>query len=304
MPEGDTLYRTAAGLRPHLVGRKIVAASARQPGPRAEVLVGSTVQSVESRGKQLLIAFDSGLELRTHLGMHGSWHRYAPGQAWQRPRARARLVLEVDGAVAVCFDAPTVELFDARAAATHPVLAALGPDLLAEPFGDAQVREAVVRLGAPGRARLTIAEALLDQTALAGIGNVYKSEVLFLERVNPFASAAEVAAGGTTLERMVLTARRLLLASRDGGPRDTTGRSAELRLHASELWVYGRAGRPCHRCGSIVLDRTHGRLNRRTFWCPRCQPAAPESAGHGSAGDAMLSDVAPVPPSKQPVSRD
>jgi endonuclease VIII len=264
MPEGDTLYRTAAALRPHLVGRKIVAASARQPGPRAEVLVGATVESVESRGKQLLIGFDSGVELRTHLGMHGSWHRYAPGQAWQRPPSRARLVLEVAGAVAVCFDAPTVELFDARAAATHPVLAALGPDLLAEPFGEAEMGEAVRRLSAPERRPATIAEALLDQTALAGIGNVYKSEVLFIEAVNPFVTIGEIGASGDLLRRLVLTSRRLLLANRARGVRDTTG--------SQSLWVYGRAGRPCRRCGSLILARTHGRLNRRTFWCPQCQP--------------------------------
>jgi endonuclease-8 len=189
MPEGDALYRTAAALRPHLVGRRIVAASARRPGPRADRLVGATVESVESRGKQLLIRFDSGLELRTHLGPHGSWHRYAPGERWHRPAARARLVLEVEGAIAVCFDAPTVELFDARAEAVHPVLAAMGPDLLAQQFGEAEIADAARRLCAPERASLTIAEALLDQGAMAGVGNVYKSEVLFVERVNPLAAS-------------------------------------------------------------------------------------------------------------------
>ena len=114
MPEGDTLVRTAAGLRPHLVGRTVIAASARTPGPRADRLVGSTITAVETRGKHLLLYFDSGLELRSHLGMHGSWHRYAPGERWRRPPARARLVLEVPGAVAVCFDAPDLELFEVR----------------------------------------------------------------------------------------------------------------------------------------------------------------------------------------------
>ena len=145
MPEGDTLYRTAAALRPHVVGRRIVSASARQPGPRAECLIGATVESVESRRKQLLIRFDSGLELRTHLGMHGSWHRYAPGGRWRRPAGHARIALGVEGAVAVCFDAPTVELFDVRAEASHPVLAALGPDLMAEQFGEESVAEAIRR---------------------------------------------------------------------------------------------------------------------------------------------------------------
>jgi endonuclease-8 len=103
------------------------------------------VESVESRRKQLLIRFDSGLELRTHLGMHGSWHRYAPGERWRRPAGHARIALGVEGAVAVCFDAPTVELFDVRAEASHPVLAALGPDLMAEQFGEESVAEAIRR---------------------------------------------------------------------------------------------------------------------------------------------------------------
>jgi endonuclease VIII len=102
MPEGDTLYRIAAGLRPHLVGRQVIAAAARQPGPRAEALLGATVTEVESLGKHLLIRFDSGLELRTHLGMHGSWHRYKPAERWLRPPSRARIVIEVPGAVVVC----------------------------------------------------------------------------------------------------------------------------------------------------------------------------------------------------------
>lgn len=270
MPEGDTLYRTAAALRPHFVGRRIVSASARQPGPRADRLIGATIESIESRGKQLLIRFDSGLELRTHLGMHGSWHRYAPGERWLRPAARARIALEVAGAVAVCFDAPTVELFDARAEAVHPVLAALGPDLMAGPFGEDQVAEIVRRLRASERASLTIAEALVDQNALAGVGNVYKSEVLFVERVHPFACVADL--GDDVLRTLILSSRRMLLANREGGARVTTEPGLATGRRVGRLWVYGRADRPCRRCGSVVSGRNHGRLNRRTFWCPHCQP--------------------------------
>ncbi len=277
MPEGDTLYRTASALRPRLVGRRIVAASARQPGPRADLLVGTTVESVESRGKQLLIRFDAGLELRTHLGMHGSWHRYAPGERWLRPASRARIALEVEGCIAVCFDAPTVELFDARAEATHPSLAALGPDLLAERFGEAEIAEVTRRLRAPDRASLTIAEALLDQNVMGGVGNIYKNEVLFVERVHPFARVADLVADrGDVLRALVVASRRMLLANRDGGARVTTEASGAGRRDESKLWVYGRAGRPCRRCGSVILDLRHGRLNRRTFWCPRCQPVMKE----------------------------
>ena len=129
MPEGDTLVRTADGLRPFLLGRTVTAASARQPGPQAGRLVGASVSAVQAAGKNLLIRFDNGLEVRTHLRMHGSWHRYRPGERWRRPAARARLVIEVEGSVAVCFDAPVVELFETRAEVVHPTLSRLGPDL-------------------------------------------------------------------------------------------------------------------------------------------------------------------------------
>jgi endonuclease-8 len=276
MPEGDTLYRIAIGLRPHLVGREVIAATARQPGPRAEKLVGATVTEVESVGKHLLNRFDSGLELRTHLGMHGSWHRYAPAERWRRPPSRARLVIEVPGAVVVCFDAPTVELYETRAEPVHRVLAGLGPDLMAQDFDDATASEALRRLRDPSRAGLTIAEALLDQGALAGIGNVYKSEVLFVEGVHPFRSVADLP--DAVLAGLIETGRRLLLANRESGSRVTTGaRVADWRRTGS-LWVYGRAGRTCRRCGRVVLDRRHGRLNRRTFWCPGCQPDLRETS--------------------------
>jgi endonuclease-8 len=270
MPEGDTLYRIAAGLRPYLVGRSVIAASARQPGPRAEALVGATITSVDSVGKHLLIRFDSGLELRTHLGLRGSWHRYSPVERWRRPPSCARIVLQVAGSVAVCFDAPTVELFASRSESIHPVLSSLGPDLLRPGFEGEGAVEAARRLRDPARASLTIAEALLDQRALAGIGNIYKSEVLFIERVNPFRRVGDV--DGDALGRLILTARRLLLANREGGARVTTDPGVADRRGAGRLWVYGRAGRPCRRCGAAILDRRHGRLNRRTFWCPGCQP--------------------------------
>ena len=136
MPEGDTLFRTAAGLRPHLVGRTVTAARTAGPGPVPRVgrIVGSEITAVEALGKNLLIRFDNGLEIRTHLRMNGSWHRYRPGERWRRPPSRARLVIEVPGAVAVCFDAPVVELFEQRSEALHPSLSRLGPDLLRAEF--------------------------------------------------------------------------------------------------------------------------------------------------------------------------
>ena len=270
MPEGDTLFRTAAGLRPHLVGRRVTAARTAGPGalPQVDRIVGHDITAVEALGKNLLIRFDNGLEIRTHLKMTGSWHRYRPGEPWRRPAGRARLVIEVPGAVAVCFDAPVVELLEQRAEVVHPSLGRLGPDLLAPDFDPA---EAVRRLRDPTRAATPIGEALVDQRALAGIGNVYKSEVLWLERVAPTHPVG--ALDDATLSRLVATAQGLLRvnAVRNGGPeRVTTGRD---RRAVGPLYAYGRAGRPCRRCGTPIRSMRQGvDLPRTTYWCPTCQP--------------------------------
>ncbi len=254
MPEGDTLVRTADGLRPYLLGRTVTAASARQPGPQAGRLVGAVVTAVEAAGKNLLIRFDNGLEVRTHLRMHGSWHRYRPGERWRRPAARARLVIEVPGSVAVCFDAPTVELFEQRAEGLHPGLSRLGPDLLRDPF---DAGEALRRLRDPARADRSIAEALLDQRALAGIGNEVKCQVLWEAKVSPWRTVRDT--DDDTLRRLVGRAREILHQGAATGhrPRD----------------VHRRAGRPCPRCGTVIRVEHQGLpLPRLTFWCPGCQP--------------------------------
>jgi endonuclease-8 len=253
VPEGDALARTAAGLRPYLVGRTVTAARARLPGPQVQRVVGASVTAVDSVGKNLLIRFDNGLEIRTHLRMNGSWHRYRPGERWQRPAARARLVLEVPGAVAVCFDAPTIELFEQRAEGLHRSLSQLGPDLLGPDF-DAD--EAVRRLRHSSRASMEIANALLDQTALAGIGNIWKNETLYAERVDPFVRVADL--DDETLRALALTARRKLQAS--------------VASRSEPLLVYRRAGRPCRRCGTLIRSIQQGdEMPRTTYWCPKCQ---------------------------------
>ncbi len=273
MPEGDTLHRTAAGLRPVLVGRSVLAASARRPGPAVGSLVGTTVVAVETLGKNLLIRFSDGRTLRTHLGMRGAWHRYRPGEAWRRAAWRASLVLEVDGALAVCFDAPRVELFETRAERLHPGLAELGPDLLA-PVLD--VDAAVARFRVPDLADRPIAEVLLDQRVVAGIGNVYKSEVLFVARVQPFARVGDLS--DPELREIVETARRLLVenARLDRPVRRRTtdgpdGGAVGVARATGSLWVYRQVGRPCQRCRTPIAARSHGHPPRRTYWCPRCQ---------------------------------
>jgi endonuclease-8 len=273
MPEGDTLFRTAAGLRPYLVGRDVLAARAQGPGsvPQVQRIVGKRIDAVESQGKNLLIRFDGGLQIRTHLRMNGSWHRYRPGERWRRPPGRARLVLEVDGAVAVCFDAPVVELFESRTEHLHPSLSKLGPDVLAPDF---DAVEAHHRLRDPARAELEIGVALLDQRALAGIGNIYKNELLWIERVSPFARVATLE--DATLDRLVGTAQRLMRASVDArrGPERVT--TAGDRGVSGGRYVYGRKGRPCRRCGTpIEVTRQGGDLPRSTYWCPTCQGSRP-----------------------------
>jgi len=259
MPEGDTLARTAAGLRPWLLGRPVLAARTNGPGaaPRVERVVGATVTAVESIGKNLVIRLDNGLELRTHLRMHGSWHRYRPGERWRRPPGRARLVLEVDGSVAVCFDAPVVELFEQRTEALHPSLSRLGPDLLA-PRPD--IAEAVRRLRDPARADRAVGEALLDQRALAGIGNEVRNEALWQASCSPWAPLGTL--DDALLRRLVELGRDIL---REGA---ATGRRPR--------HVYRRSGRPCPRCGTLIRVVHQGSdLPRLTFWCPGCQGAGP-----------------------------
>jgi endonuclease VIII len=278
MPEGDTLSRIAVALRPYLAGRVVKAARARLPGPQVSRIVGQKIDAVDAVGKNLLIRFDGGLELRTHLGLHGSWHRYRPGETWRRPASRAALVIEVPGAVAVCFDAPVVELFEARAEPVHPTLSTLGPDLLDDDF---DMAEAIRRFTDPSRADVELGEALLDQRVVSGIGNVFKSEIPYMERVSPFARLGSI--DEAAVERILTTARAQLQAN--ARPDSPAGRTTTVdpetgaKLAPSRLWVYDRAGRPCHRCGTLIRSGPQGGdLPRTTYWCPSCQADAAEAA--------------------------
>jgi len=267
MPEGDTIFRTAEVLRAALVGRRITAARAQpRPGlrrvPDLSRLAGTTVTTVEARGKHLLIGFDNGLTLRSHLRMSGSWHRYRPGEAWRRPMHQASAILETPESVAVAFNTPVVELLtDADLRRSVP-LTTLGPDLLARDF-DAD--EALRRLR--DRNDEQLGNALLDQRAVAGIGNVIKSEVAFLEGLDPWTPVSTLT--DDELRAALATARRILRENTRGGARVTTGN----RGRGQELWVYGRPGRPCRRCGTAIRMDRQGELARLTYWCPRCQPS-------------------------------
>jgi endonuclease-8 len=218
---------------------------------------------VEARGKHLLIGFERGLTLQTHLGMSGSWHLYAAGERWRRPPHLARVVLEVEHWVAVCFQAPSVRTF-AAGAGPAPV-DRLGPDLCRP---DADLDDALARMASYLEPGLTIAEVLLDQRVAAGIGNVYKSEVLFACGLDPF----------TPLHLVDEPTRRRLLETASRQLRANLGRSNRQTVPGG-LAVYGRVRHPCRTCGTPIRVRRHGEQHRSTFWCPRCQSAHRDRAG-------------------------
>ena len=233
MPEGDTIYRTAMTLAYVLKGEIVTGARLNVPGLDGDTLTGRRVTDVRTHGKNLLIYFDAALILYTHLRMKGSWHTYRTGESWQRPERQARIVLRTARHVAVCFRVPVVEVMSVRDVKRHPVLSRLGPDIMGPSFDYEAARGSLRAYG-----DLPIAEALLAQGAVAGLGNVYKSEVLFVAGFSPFVRVSTLS--DQALEQLLRTARRLMLQNRDGGPR-VTRNSLSGRCH----WVYGRSGRPC-----------------------------------------------------------
>ncbi len=269
MPEGDTIWRTARTLEAALAGKEVLAFDSPLPAVTAAsrrlAIVGSTVARVEAQGKHLLVRFDSGVVLHTHLGMKGSWSLRRPEAGSARRVARPRVVLEVDGAVAACHRAPVVEVLSSRAARAHPALSRLGPDLLRSDFDPSGARERM-RV----RNHVEVGVALLDQTNLAGIGNVYKSEALFSAGVSPFTLVRDL--DDHALERLITIARDLMRRNLGSGERRTTP-----GLAPGRLWVYRRTGRPCRRCGVAVRRVSQGEQARSTYFCPRCQgpPASP-----------------------------
>lgn len=241
MPEGDTIWRSANALRPRLVGKLIVSARPE----RFQVLEGASVTEVLANGKHLMIHFDRGLVVHTHMRMTGSWHIYRPGEVWRRPARQARLVIATEDTVAVVFNAPVVELRRSR----DLNLSHLGPDILA---ADVDLAEVVRR--ARRSTRLELGDLLLDQTVAAGIGNIYKCESMWRLGLDPWSSLSELA--DATLLKVFGEARRLMLLALSG------------RVpHA----VHGRAGRPCPACGSRVGVRGQGEHARLTYFCPTCQ---------------------------------
>jgi endonuclease VIII len=272
MPEGDSIFRAARTLNRALAGRLVTRFASVFPQlTRTDVdrpLRGRTIERVTSRGKHLLMWFSGDLVLRTHMRMHGTWHIYRPGERWTRSRHDMRIHVSTDAFEAVAFTVPVAE-FRSHAEIERE-MAEVGPDPLDEDFDAAA---AVTRLRSRGD--VAIADALLDQRAIAGIGNVYKSEVLFASRVNPFAAAASL--DDAALTRLVATAVKFMRANvTDGataaivtytGFRRTTGRADP----SERLWVYGRSGKPCRRCGTPISRAKQGPNARSTYWCEKCQ---------------------------------
>ncbi len=251
MPEGDTLFNTALALRPALLGESLTAVNIRARG-MYRLRVGDTVRSVEAVGKFLEIVVERGLALRTHLHMTGVWHLYEQGERWRRPRHLARAVLETESHVAVCFAAPTVEV----GPAADDRLAHLGPDLC---HADVDL-DAVLERVAGSDSSTEIAEVLLDQRLAAGIGNVYKNEVLWACEVSPFRPLADV--DEPMRRRLFETAAEQLQANLGRWKRQT---------HPKGLAVYNRAGQGCYRCLGRIRTIEHGDIGRRTWWCANCQ---------------------------------
>jgi endonuclease-8 len=260
VPEGDTVWLAGRRLREALGGQLLTGSDFRVPRLATADLSGRRILDVASRGKHLLTRVEGGQTLHTHFRMDGTWHLYRPGARWRGgPAWQIRVILTTSDWRAVGYRLPVVELVPT--AAEDRVVGHLGPD----PLGpDWDLDEAVRRLsGDPSR---EIGEALLDQRNLAGVGNLYKTEVCFLRGVSPWTPVADVA----DLPALVGLAGRLLDTNKGGWTQSTTGHTQRGQQH----WIFEREGRPCRRCGTRVAMAEQGTPPRQRlcYWCPHCQP--------------------------------
>jgi len=274
MPEGDTIFRAARAMNRALAGKKVTRFESVLPKltrvNEDKGLVGRTIESVTASGKWNLIRFSGDLILLTHMRMNGSWHLYRPGERWQRPRSDMRIIIETVDLVAVGFNVPVAEFHSEQSLRRKPELRQLGEDLLSEDF-DAQA--ALEKLKT--QADQEIGTALLDQRVMAGIGNVYKSEICFACKVSPFALVHSL--NENQVRSVVETAYKFLKANvREASDGIATyagfRRTTRHRNPAERLWVYGRRGLPCRTCGTKIESKKHALDARVTFWCPKCQP--------------------------------
>jgi len=276
VPEGDTIFRTARALGRALAGKPLTGFRSTYPlltrFDDETPLAGQTVDAVESRGKWLLIHFSGGGTMATHMLMSGSWHIYRPGERWQQPRVNMRIVLENSEYIAVGFRVPVAKMLRPEELARAKKIPAPAIDVLSEEFNAEEVARRVIAHGGE-----EIADVLLHQEVLAGVGNVFKSEICFVTGVNPFCKVG--ALSGATVAGLIAQAQKLVAANvlEDSGDAIVTyGGRRRRTTHESDpgasLWVYGRNGEPCRRCGEPVRRRIQGPDARVTFWCANCQP--------------------------------
>lgn len=282
MPEGDTIFRAARTLHKALAGKTVTAfetglatlASVNDDRP----LGGRTVECVEARGKWCLMYFSGDLILATHMLMSGSWHVYRTGEKWWMSRQRMRVAITCGDYQAVAFNVPIAEFHTARSLERHTQIPKLGPDVLGEEFSVEQ-GIAALRSYAASKPDAEVGITLLNQRVLAGLGNVYKSEVAFAAGVHPFRQMSTVSE--RELERMAEFAFRYMRANvQDGSGEAIVTYSGNRRTTRSmdrsdRLWVYGRHGQECRRCGAVIEMRRQGEQARSTYWCPSCQPWIP-----------------------------
>jgi endonuclease-8 len=262
VPEGDTVHLTAKRLRAALSGQVLVRGELRHPQLVQHDLAGRTVLDVASVGKHLFTRFDDGRSLHSHLRLDGSWHLYRPGMHWQRPAHQARAVLETAERTAVGFNLHDMELLPT--AEEDRLVGHLGPDLLDPDWGDEQAAEALRRFTARGASELGL--VLLEQRVMAGVGNLYKTEVCFLLGLSPWTLVRDVPDPAAAIE----LSRELLLRNADRPQQSTTGELARGR----QTWVFERGGQRCRRCGTRIRTAHQGEgVHARTaYWCPTCQP--------------------------------
>jgi endonuclease-8 len=288
MPEGDTIFRSARTLHRALSGQTVIAfesAYAKLTSTDDNTpLAGRTVERVEARGKWLLIFFSGDLILLTHMMMNGSWHIYRRGEHWQRGRRHMRIHITTQDMEAVAFDVPVAQFYTARTLERHSAIPKLGPDLLKQAFAE---DEAAARLRAHPDEE--VGNALMNQKIMAGIGNVFKSEICFACGVNPFRRVSTLSE--KEIQCLLDTARKQLAAnvleSSTDGPVTYSGgrRTRRTSDEGARLWVYRRSGQPCRRCGTTIQMRKQGIGVRSTYWCPECQPIE----GPGATADTVAS---------------
>jgi endonuclease-8 len=276
VPEGDTIFRTARALGRALIGKPITGFRSTYPMLTRcnddTPLIGQTVERVESRGKWLLIHFSGGGTMATHMLMSGSWHIYRPGERWRQPRANMRIAIENSDYIAVGFRVPVAEMHTSQSLARERRIPRPATDVLSAEF---DAGAAARRLLAHGGEE--IGDVLLHQEVMAGVGNVFKSEICFVTGINPFCRAASL--DEDKVAALIAAAQKLIAANvlEDSGDAIVTyGGRKRRTTHESNpgasLWVYGRKGEPCRRCGELIRGRIQGPDARVTFWCAHCQP--------------------------------